>query len=448
MSFNIGIVSLGCAKNRTDSETMLGILSGKGNKIVSDPAEADIIIVNTCGFIEAAKQESIDTILEMAEYKKGKCRLLIAAGCLSERYNEDVLSELPEVDALVGVGDYAKIAEVIDEAMSGSRPALYGHMNDDAPEGLPRLITTGGASAYIKIAEGCSNNCTYCAIPMIRGKYRSRREEDILKEAEELAAEGIKELIVIAQDTTRYGIDIYGGYKLADLLRKLCRIDGFRWIRVHYFYIEAITDELIAAMAEEEKLCAYADIPIQHINDDILRRMARRTNGAQIREKISKLRKNVPNITLRTSIIAGFPGETEQQHEELCEFIREARFDRMGVFAYSEEEGTAAADFPDKIDGETKERRAAHLMEIQKGISLEINKSKLGKIMTVLCEGYDESSYLYYGRSEADSIDVDGKVYFAAEDEVLSGEFVDVEILDCDEYDLTGKVVNTDEYSE
>ena len=441
MKYNVGMISLGCAKNRTDSEIMLGILAEKGFGIVNEPAEADVLIVNTCGFIEAAKQESIDTILEMAEYKDDKCKLLVVTGCLAERYNKEVLKEFPEINAIVGVGDYHKIAEIIDEAMGGTRPALYGHMNCDVPEGLPRILTTGNTTAYIKIAEGCDNNCTYCAIPKIRGKYRSRRMEDIVSEARDLAESGIKELIVIAQDTTRYGKDIYGKYSLAELLKKLCEIDGFRWIRVHYFYTEAITDELIDLFGTEPKLCPYVDMPIQHINNTILRRMARRTTGEQIRETIEKLRKVVPDITIRTSIIVGFPGETEEQFEELCEFIKEARLERVGVFAFSEEEGTAAADFEDKIDEETRNRRLETLMGIQKEISLENNKRKLGKKLTVLCEGYDEESYLYFGRSSGDSVDVDGNVYFAADREILPGEFVTVEILDCDEYDLTGKTV-------
>jgi len=296
MSFNIGMVSLGCAKNTTDAEIMLGILDSRGHKIVNNPSEADVIIVNTCGFIESAKQESIDTILEMAEYKNERCKLLIVTGCLAERYNKEVLKEFPEIDAILGVGDYDKIAELIDEAYAGERPALYGHMDTDVPEGLPRMITTGGASAYIKIAEGCDNNCTYCAIPKIRGRFRSRHMEDIIAEAEELAGNGIKELIVIAQDTTRYGVDLYGEYKLDELLTKLCEIEELKWVRVHYFYTEAITDSLIDVFAREEKLCAYVDMPVQHINNDILRRMARRTNSDQIRKRISDLREKVPGV--------------------------------------------------------------------------------------------------------------------------------------------------------
>lgn len=442
MNFNIGMISLGCAKNRTDSEIMLGILAEKGAKLVNDAGEADVLIVNTCGFIESAKQESIDTILEMAEYKKGRCKLLIVTGCLAERYNDEVLKEFPEIDAIVGVGDYDKIAEIIDIAFTGERPALYGHMDCDVPEGLPRVLTTGGTSAYIKIAEGCDNNCTYCAIPKIRGRYRSRREEDILAEAEKLAESGIKELIVIAQDTTRYGIDLYGEYRLAELLKKLCGIEKLKWIRVHYFYTEAITDELIDVFAHEKKLCPYIDMPIQHINNDILRRMARRTTSDEIRRRIADIRKNIPDATIRTSIIVGFPGETEAQFEELCDFVREARFERMGVFTYSPEENTPAASFGGQIDEDTKQRRYDILMNIQRDISLEKNREKLGTKTEVICEGYDEDCFLYYGRSMADGIDVDGSVYFAAEDEVKMGEFVTVEILDCDEYDLTGRRVD------
>ena len=441
MSFNVGMISLGCAKNRTDSEIMLGILSERGHNLVNDPQDADIIIVNTCGFIEAAKQESIDTILEMAQYKEGRCKLLIVTGCLAERYNEEVLKEFPEINAIVGVSDYHKIADIIDRAQKGERPALYGHINDDVPEGLPRIITTGTATAYIKIAEGCDNNCTYCAIPKIRGKYRSRAMDDVLSEAKELAQNGVRELIVIAQDTTRYGIDLYGEYRLPQLLTELCAIDELKWVRVHYFYTEAVTDELIDVFAKEDKLCSYIDMPIQHINDNVLKSMARRTNGEEIKRTISKMREKIKDVTIRTSIITGFPGETHEQFEELYEFLKEFKLDRVGVFAFSEEEGTAAVKLKDKIDEEVKEQRRDILMELQSGISLELNKRKLGKIYDVLCEGYDEESFLHYGRSEADSVDVDGLVYFAANREVNIGQFVKVEILDCDEYDLTGKMV-------
>lgn len=436
----IGMVSLGCPKNQTDAEIMLGILAEKGHVPVADPAEAEVIIVNTCGFIDPAKQESIDAVLEMAEYKKiGVCRLLIMTGCLAERYHADIKAELPEVDAVVGAGDFDKIAQVIDDALDGREICLFGHQNCDIPENLPRILTTPKHSAYLKIADGCDNNCTYCAIPMIRGHFRSRPMENIIAEAEELAANGVRELIVIAQDTTRYGIDLYGEYSLARLLRELCEIEGIRWVRVHYLYAEAITDELISVMAENEKICSYIDMPIQHINNDILRRMARRTNRAEIEEKIEKIREKMPDAVIRTSIITGFPGETEEQFSELYDFLKEVRLDRVGVFAYSEEEGTPAARFDEQIAMELREERRNRLMELQQQISLEKNKAKIGSVIEVLCEGYDEESFMYTGRSYADSIGVDSTVYFAAEDEVEIGSFVRVEILDADEYDLTGR---------
>lgn len=438
----IGMVSLGCPKNQTDAEIMLGILAEKGHEPVANPENAEVIIVNTCGFIDPAKQESIDAVLEMAEYKKTSvCRLLIMTGCLAERYHEDIKTELPEVDAVVGAGDFDKIAEVIEEALKGKDICLFGHQNCDIPENLPRILTTPKHSAYLKIADGCDNNCTYCAIPMIRGHFRSRPMENIIAEAESLAENGVRELIVIAQDTTRYGIDLYGEYSLARLLERLSEIDGIHWVRVHYLYTEAITDELIEVMAKNDKICSYIDMPIQHINNDILRRMARRTNRAEIESKIKKIREAMPEAVIRTSIIAGFPGETEEQFSELYDFLKEMWLDRVGVFAYSEEEGTAAAEFDGQIDLEVREERRGRIMEIQQKISLEKNKAKIGNVIEVLCEGYDEENFMYTGRSYADSIGVDSTVYFAAEDEVEIGSFVKVEILDADEYDLTGRKI-------
>lgn len=439
--YNIGLVSLGCAKNQTDAEIMLGILKTDGFNITYDPSEADVIIVNTCGFIEAAKQESIDAILEMADYKNERCKLLIATGCLAERYSDDILKELPEVDAIVGTGDYDKIAEVIRAAFKGEKPVICGHKNRTPEERLPRILSTPPYTAYLKIADGCDNNCTYCAIPMIRGRFRSRKLEDILDEAQSLAESGVKEIILIAQDTTRYGKDLYGEYALDKLLDRLAEIDGIEWIRVHYFYPEAITDSLIDTMARHDKICNYIDMPVQHANNDILRRMARRTTQEEILGRLEKIRAKMPDCVIRTSIIVGFPGETEEQFNDLYEFVKRVRFDRMGVFTYSQEEDTPAADFPDQIDEETKNERLDKLMTLQQGISLELNTSKLGKTIEVIAEGYDEDSFLFYGRSRGDSIDVDGKVYFAAEDEVTEGDIVRVEILDADEYDLTGKVV-------
>ncbi len=441
MTYNIGMVSLGCAKNQTDAEIMLGLLSQDGYAIVENPSEADIIIVNTCGFIESAKQESINAILEMAQYKQERCKLLIATGCLAERYADDISKELPEVDAIVGTGDFDSICKVIKDALKGEKPIICGNKDRTPDDNLPRILTTPSYSAYLKIADGCDNNCTYCAIPKIRGKYRSRTKENIIAEAKALAQNGVKEIILIAQDTTRYGIDLYGKYCLDELLEELVKIDGIHWIRVHYYYAEAITKELIDTMAKHDKICKYIDMPIQHANDDILRRMARRTNKAQMLEKINYIREKMPSAVIRTSIIVGFPGESEEQFEELCEFVREVKFDRMGVFAYSQEEDTAAANFEGQLNDKTKQARLDKLMKIQQEISLALNKEKIGKKTEVLVEGYDEDNYLFYGRSEGDSIEVDGLVYFATENEVEAGDFITVEVLNVDEYDLVGKGV-------
>lgn len=439
MKYNIGLVSLGCAKNQTDAEIMLGILAEDGFNIVYDPAEADVIVVNTCGFIESAKQESIDAILEMAEYKNGRCKLLIVTGCLAERYSKEILTELPEADAVLGTGDYDKIAEIIKEAFDGKKPVLCGHKDRTPEERLPRILSTPPYTAYLKIADGCDNNCTYCAIPKIRGHFRSRAIENIVEEARDLAENGVRELILIAQDTTRYGVDLYGEYSLDKLLLELVKIEKIEWIRVHYFYPEAITDSLIDVMAKYDKICNYIDMPVQHANNDILRRMARRTSREQMTEKINKIRKKMPGSVIRTSIIVGFPGETQEQFEELCDFVREIKFDRMGVFAYSQEEDTAAAEFENQIDENVKQSRLDTLMTMQQGISLELNKAKIGKTLEVIVEGYDEESFLFYGRSRGDSIEVDGKVYFGTETEVNEGDIINVEILDADEYDLTGR---------
>lgn len=439
MGYNIGMVSLGCAKNQTDSETMLGILAERGHRLVADPKAADVIVVNTCGFIESAKQESIDTLLEMAQYKDGRCKILIAAGCLAERYHDEILQELPEVDAVVGTGDYDKIAEVVEQALGGERPLLYGNMDRTPEEGLPRVLTTPAYTAYLKIADGCDNRCTYCAIPMIRGRFRSRRIEDIVAEARELAAAGVKELILIAQDTTRYGADLYGEYALDRLLEELCTVEGIYWIRVHYYYTEAVTERLIDVMAAHEQICNYVDMPIQHINDTILRRMARRTNRAEIEEKIRMIREKMPDVTIRTSLIVGFPGETEEQFEELYQFAKDVRFDRLGAFAYSQEEGTPAAAFEGQVAEDVKAARLEQLMALQQEISRARNQEKIGTELEVLVEGYDAENYLYFGRSRGDSIGVDSTVYFAARDEVEIGSFVRVRILDADAYDLTGE---------
>lgn len=441
MECNIALVSLGCAKNQTDGEIMLGILADEGYNLTSDADEADVIIVNTCGFIESAKQESINAILEMAEYKEGRCKLLIATGCLAERYSEDILSELPEVDAILGTGDYDRIADTVKRAFEGEKIVEAGHSERDIEEGLPRILSTPSYVAYLKIAEGCNNNCTYCAIPMIRGRYRSRKIEDIVSEAQALAKNGVKELIVIAQDTTRYGTDIYGEASLDKLLEELVKVDGIEWIRVHYFYAEAVTDKLIDVMAKYEKICPYIDMPVQHASNYILRRMARRTTKEEMTQKINKFREKMPDCTIRTSIIVGFPGETDEHFNELYDFVKEIKFDRLGVFAYSKEEGTAASDFDDQIDDTVKQERLDKIMTLQQAISYEKNQAKIGNTISVIAEGYDEESFLFYGRSKADSLDVDGLVYFASEEDVTYGEIVKVEILDADEYDVTGRRV-------
>ena len=441
MNFNIGMVSLGCAKNQTDAETMLAILQDEGYKIVSDPEDADAIIVNTCGFIDSAKQESINATLEMAQYKTdGKCKLLIMTGCLAERYAKDITDELPEVDAVLGTGDYDKIAEIIKSAReSASAPVMTNNI-DRTPEcALPRVLLTPPYTAYLKIADGCDNNCTYCAIPKIRGHFRSRKPEDIISEAKSLRDRGVKELILIAQDTTRYGTDI--GTTLAQLLDELAKIDGIEWIRAHYYYTEAITKELIDTMAKYDNICNYIDMPIQHADNYILRRMARRTTIEEIEEKIAYMRKTLKNCYIRTSIIVGFPGETEEHFKNLYDFVKRTKFDRMGVFTYSCEEGTPAAEFDMQIPEDVKEQRYDALMSLQQGISLELNQSKIGTVIDVIVEGYDGDNFLFYGRSRGDSIDVDGMVYFGTEDEVSPGDIIKVKILDASEYDLTGQRV-------
>ncbi len=437
----IGIVSLGCPKNRVDTEVMLGILGNEGYEIVTEPYDAHIIIVNTCAFIDSAKEESINTVLEMAEYKEQNCRYLIMTGCMAERYHTEILAELPEVDAVIGTGDYHKIAQVIKAVEKGEKPVLFGHIDDEIPEGFPRMVSTGGATAYLKIADGCDNKCTYCIIPKLRGKYRSRPMADILAEARELANSGVKEVILIAQDTTRYGYDICGSEMLSELLRELAKIDGLHWIRVHYMYPESITEDMIEVFATSPKVVKYMDIPIQHINNRVLKRMGRKNTKEETVALMEKLRKNIPDITIRTTLITGFPGETEEEYQELLDFVKTQKFEKLGAFAYSVEDGTAAAKLPEQLDENIKNARQEEIMKAQSDISKEIQKNRLGKIVEVLCEGYDEENLMYVGRSQADSLDVDGTVYFAAHDEVKVGEFVWVKILDTDNYDCTGEQI-------
>lgn len=427
------IVSLGCSKNLVDSEIMTGELIKNGFEITGDAESADVIVVNTCAFIDEAKSEAIDTILEMNTYRdRGHLKKLIVTGCMAERYKDEILRELPEVDAIVGVSRFDEIASVIKD----EGDTFLGNENAAYPEQAKREISTPFYTAYLKIAEGCDNNCTYCAIPKIRGKFRSRKIEDIVSEAKKLAEDGVLELNVIAQDTAYYGTDLYGEPCLAQLLEKLCKIDGIEWIRVLYMYPERIDEKLLKVFVKNKKLARYFDIPIQHINDEILKKMGRRTCRKEILEKIELIRKVLPDAVLRTSLIAGFPGETERQHEELCEFIKEVKFDRLGVFAYSREEGTPAYRLPDQIDEETKILRRDRLMEIQNGISKELCKRFIGKILPVLAEEMIDG--VMCGRSIYDAPEVDGNVYFEGGEENMLGEIRNVLIKDADDYDLTG----------
>lgn len=434
----ISLTSLGCSKNLVDAEEMLGLLKKNNYEITNDEEEAEVIIVNTCTFIESAKTESIECILELAALKnEGKCKKLIVTGCMAQRYKEQILTEIPEVDAVVGVNDYDKIAEIIGRLDEEDGIIRCGDLAKGITS-LPRIRSTAPYTAFLKIAEGCDNRCTYCVIPSIRGKYRSRNMEDIIDEAEKMAKDGVKEIVVIAQDTTRYGIDLYGEYKLSELLRKLCATDGIEWVRVHYCYPELIDDKLIEAFAAEPKLCNYFDIPIQHSSDRILKRMNRRTTRKQIEELIDKIRTEIPDAVIRTSLIVGFPGETEEDFEDLCDFVRKMKIERLGVFTYSREEDTPAYNMDNQIDDEEKEKRRDAIMLIQSEISEEENKKKIGTNVKVLTEGRDEIIKSYYGRTYADSEEIDGKVFFKSQRKINEGEFVNVVVEQTMEYDLFG----------
>jgi len=437
----VGFVSLGCSKNLVDTEVMLRKLYDAGFEITPDETEAEIIIVNTCGFIESAKQESIDNILDVAKLREwGKCRHVIATGCLVERYREEVMRELPEVDALVGVGSLEDIVSACEAVMRGEKYTSFRD-KETSPLGGERILTTEDYTAYLKIAEGCDNRCTYCAIPLIRGKLRSRTIEDIVREAKELEALGVKELNLIAQDTTRYGLDLYGEYKLDELVRAICRETSIPWIRLLYCYPDKITDGLIEELRTNPRLVKYMDIPVQHISDSVLERMNRHGNGALIRETVKRLRKRVPGIILRTTAMVGFPGESEENFEELCEFVKEARFDRFGAFTYSPEEGTAAAEFDGEIDEQTKQDRYDIIMQTQLTVAEELGASRIGKTYEVLCEGFDTVAEIYYGRSYMDAPDVDGRVYFTSKKKLTPGELVKVKINEAVDYDLVGYTV-------
>ncbi len=440
---NVSMVSLGCAKNLVDSERMLWLLKEGGYTLTTNIAEADIAIVNTCGFIQAAKEEAIDTILELGSLKaSGSLKKIVITGCLAERYQQEVAEQFPEADAVIGIGDQTEIVRVLDAVAKAQRVTQFAP-KCNMPLTGKRVISTMPFMAYLKIAEGCSNGCTYCAIPAIRGKYRSVPMEDVIAEAKQLAAENVKELIVVAQDTTRYGEDLYGKSRLPELLTELCKIDGFRWIRVLYCYPERISDELIDVIAREPKIVKYLDIPVQHSSDAVLKAMRRKCDSESLRALFTKLRERIPNVTLRTTLLVGFPGETDAQFTELSEFVQEIRFDRLGCFAYSEEEGTVAARMENQIDIELRQHRAELLMELQMQIAAELNAARVGTETEAVIEGYDYEAASWIARTVADAPDIDGRLYIAGKptDGYQIGEFVTVYVAaTVDDYDLIGEV--------
>ena len=439
---NILFVSLGCDKNLVDTEVMLGLLASRGHQMVDSEEIADVIVINTCCFIHDAKEESIQTILEMAEYKKaGSCKALIVTGCLAQRYKQEIIDEIEEVDAVLGTTSYDKIVEAIDEALAGHTSVEMTDIDALPLVESKRLVTTGGHFAYLKIAEGCDKHCTYCIIPKIRGNFRSVPIERLLKEAEDLVAQGVKEIILVAQETTLYGKDLYGEKSLHKLLRELCKISGLRWIRILYCYPEEITDELIQVIKEEDKICNYLDLPIQHASDGILKRMGRRTSKEQLVEIIGKLRKEIPDIAIRTTLITGFPGETQEQHEELMEFVDEMEFDRLGVFTYSPEEDTPAAVMPDQIPEDVKEDRQAELMELQQEIAFDLAEEMIGREVLVMIEGKVADENAYVGRTYKEAPNVDGLIFVESEEELMSGDFARVRITGALEYDLMGEII-------
>lgn len=463
---NVLFVSLGCDKNLVDSEKMLGLLNEAGYRVAQEESEADAIVVNTCCFIHDAKEESVETILEMAEWKKkGRLKALIVTGCMAQRYQDEIQQEIPEVDAVIGTTGYTEIVPILDEILDEAE-ALQEEVTVEEPREkafvnccpsidlLPasladkRVVTTGGYTAYLKIAEGCNKRCTYCIIPYIRGHYRSFPMEDLLEEARKLAEGGVKELILIAQETTVYGMDCYGRKALPELLTKLCEIEGIEWIRILYCYPEEITDELIAVMKKEKKICHYLDIPIQHSEDTILKRMGRRTNRAELVSLVEKLRKEIPDIVLRTTLITGFPGETEEEFKNMVDFVDSMEFDRLGVFPYSAEEGTKAAEMDGQITEEVKESRRDEIMALQQEISADKAASRIDDEMSVLIEGYLYEDDIYIGRTYMDAPKVDGNVFVRAEEELISGDIVPVRITGANEYDLMGDVIYADEFTE
>ena len=447
----VGFISLGCPKNQLDTEVMLHEVATAGYEITPEETEADVVIVNTCGFIESAKQEAIDNILDVAWLKKNHTlKAIIVTGCLAERYRESILEEIPEVDAVLGVGSIHNIVEAIEavtvKKKKGSKRKYTSFEDKETVRlGGDRILTTPEYTAYLKIAEGCDNRCAYCAIPSIRGKFRSRPMEDLVAEAKELEALGVRELNIVAQDTTRYGLDLYGEYKLSELLRRITAETEIPWIRLLYCYPDKVTDELIAEIRDNPRVLKYIDLPMQHISDSMLRAMNRHGDGAMIRDVVGRLRKEIPEMVIRTTFIVGFPGETEQDFEELCDFVHENRFEHVGVFPYSREEDTVAYDLPDQIDEQVKLDRMDLVMRDQLEINAAYNASKVGKVMTVLCEDFDPVSEVHFGRSAADAPEIDGKVYFKSEVRIAPGSFVKVKIREVLDYDLMGRAILNEE---
>ena len=442
---NVGLVTLGCTKNQVDSEMILGAFKLQGFNIVNQVEEADIIVVNTCGFIQSAKEEAIDTILEMADYKEyGKCKALIVTGCLAKRYKAEIIESMPEVDLVIGVDEYDNISEILSKFFSQNK-LLNQYKFNQKLDFNNRIISSTYPLAYIRISDGCDNRCSYCAIPLIRGKFKSRKMEDILQEVEGLAKQGIKEFCIISQDTSKYGLDIYGKLKLAELLNKMAKIDGVKWIRILYMYLFETTDELIEEIAKNDKVCNYFDIPIQHLNDKMLKDMNRHDTKQIIFDRIKKIRELVPDAILRTTCIVGFPGETEEEFEELIDGIKTLKFDRLGAFTYSREEGTKSYDFEDQIDEDIKEKRLKKLFDVQKDISLEKNKQRLGKTYEIIVEDISEDEEYFVCRSMLEAPDVDGRIYIKIDDEsvskVIVGDYSTVKIIDYNEYDLFAKII-------
>ncbi len=436
-------ISLGCDKNLVDSEEMLGMLRKEHFEFTDDETEADIIVINTCCFVNDAKEESIETILQMAEHRKnGVCKALIVTGCLAQRYKDEIIKEIPEVDAVLGTSSYDSIVDAVKTALDGRRYELYSSLDKLIVEEKDRVLTTGGYYAYLKIAEGCNKSCSYCIIPKIRGRYRSVPMEELISSAEQLVRSGAKELILVAQETTLYGVDLYGKKMLPELLKKLCEISGLVWIRLLYCYPEEITDELIEVIKRESKICKYIDMPIQHANDRILKLMGRRTDKEELIERISKIRKEIPEIVIRTTLISGFPTETEEEHEELLDFVDEMEFDRLGVFTYSPEENTKAAEMQGQIPEEIKEKRRNEVMELQQDIVFEKGEAMIGKKILVMIEGKLVDENVYIGRTYMDAPGVDGNIFIVTDEELLTGDFVKVLITGSKDYDLIGEIAD------